>query len=292
MKLFGNKNSLKPLWRFSQKGNLWRFHFGGNEFIAGETRDMNTKKVYLFSLNYKTGKVYLKDFIFDEGNFLITLENVTDKFILVSEFERPEMPVHKGITALDIKTGEVIWQINSNEYLFHTGGRLFAYQQRFESTVLYEYELETGKLVREIPSEMNKEIYTLRDESSDDLFEESYNYPRAFSDDGFSESARNILQSELKNVKTFSEPEAIENKNYFIFNFYEDKGINLKDLNERNLKNIFRIYDIKNEELLYEDELNETCRFNVPDNFFIKDNYLFYLKEKQELISIQINENL
>lgn len=291
MKFFRNINVLKPKWKFSQKGNLWKFHFGGDEFIAGETRDLTTKKVYLFSLNYKTGKVYLKDFIFEEGNFLITLENVTDKFILVSKFERPEMPVHKGITALDITTGEVVWQIDSNEYLFHTVDKLFAYQQRFESTVLYEYELETGNLVREIPSELNKEIYTLRDESNDDLFEESYNYPRLYNDVNFSLAAKKILTNGLKNIKTFSEPEAIENDNYFIFNFYEDKGGNLKDLNEGNLKNILRIYEKEKETLLYEDVLNESCRFNVPDNFFIKDNFLFYLKEKHELISIQINEN-
>lgn len=292
MKLFRKKKTLEPKWKFSQKGNLWRFYFGGNELIAGETRDLDTKKVYLFSLNYKTGEVYLKDFIYDEGNYLITIENATEKFILISRFERPEMPVHKGITALDIKTGEIIWQIEKNEYLFHTGNRLYAYQQRFEDTVLYEYELETGNGIREIPNEIHKEIYTLRDESCDDLFNETYNYPCVFSEGDFSSLADKILKDELKNIKTFSEPEAIERDNFFIFNFYEDKGINLKDLNKKNLRNILRIYDKVKKELLYEDVLNETCSYNVPDNFFFKENYLFYLKEKHELISININEDL
>jgi len=292
MKLFRNKKKLKPLWKFSQKGNLWRFYFGGNEFIAGETRDMDSKKVYLFSLNYRTGEIYLKDFIYDEGNYLTTVENATERFILISRFERPEMPVHKGITALDIKTGEIIWQIEKNEYLFHTDERLFAYQQRFEDTVLFEYELETGNMVKEIPNEIHKEIYALRDESSEDLFNETYNYPRLLSEGDFSSYAKNLLEIEFKDIKTFSEPEAIKRDNYLIFNFYEDRGINLKDLNQKNLKNILRIYDKVKAELLYEDVLNETCRYNVPDNFFFKDNYLFYLKEKQELISININENI
>jgi len=64
MKFFGkrnNINTLKTLWNFSQKGNLWRFFFAGKDTIVGETRDNEEKIVYFFSLDANTGKTFLKN---------------------------------------------------------------------------------------------------------------------------------------------------------------------------------------------------------------------------------------
>ena len=93
MKIFNrNKNALKPSWVFSQNGNLWKFIFGGNDFIAGETRDLEKRLLYLFSVRITDGKKFMSDFLFENGNYWISVEGATSKILYLNRFEKPELP--------------------------------------------------------------------------------------------------------------------------------------------------------------------------------------------------------
>jgi hypothetical protein len=287
MKLFERKKyKIKPEWVFNQKGNLWKFVFGGNGFIAGETRDLEEKKLYLFTLEIQTGKKFLKEFLFEEGNYWISIEGATSGILYLHRFEKPELPYHKNIIAIDLKTGKKLWENEEYQYYFSTEESLFGLKQKFEKADLVEINVNDGRVKRNISEEEYAEILDMKRKSDDDLYTEYYNYPKPVSQYPPDGNAANIINEAVSNTE--GEIEYIINDNKLFFNYYKPANIDTKDLTRKYYKNIFCAYDLQSGEKLYEDVLNERSSFNVPDNFFCKDNFLYYLREKKDIVAIKI----
>lgn len=287
MKLFErNKNKIKPEWVFNQSGNLWKFIFGGKEFIAGETRDLEEKKLYLFTLEIKTGKKMLKDFMFEEGNYWISVEGASTSILYLHRFEKPELPYHKNIIALDLRTGKKLWENEDYQYYFSTEEKLFGLKQQFEKADLVEIDIADGKVIRKVSEEDYAEILDMKRKTDDDLFTEYYDYPKGVSQFPPETGVGTIIEEETRNTE--GEIEYIVKDGKLCFNYYKPADINIKDISRKYYKNIFCIYDIETREKLYEDVLNERSSYNVPDNFFCKGDYLYYLREKKDIVAIKL----
>jgi hypothetical protein len=286
--LHGNdKKKYKINWKFSQKGNLWRIVFAGNDIICGETRNNVSKETYFFSVEVKTGKYLLKNYVPEKDNFWMTLEEASSKYLFLSRFEQPGMPNHKGIMAVDISTGNKIWENTELEFFYNTEETVIACKQNFESIDMYELNAGTGEVIKTYPQNMYEHFYGLREKIISEKYDEIHDYPVPFSKD-ISEPVKEILNFEIKEKIPESNPELIERNEIVIFNYYKDKDSDLKNIKKRNYSNIICIYDKEERKLLYRDILNENSSYRVPDNFFTKDGYLYYVKEKNELINIKL----
>jgi len=287
MKLF-KSNKLKPSWEFNQNGNMWRFIFCGDNIIAGETRDIENKILYLFTIDFNNGKTFLKNFKFEEGNFWISIEGGNNSVLFLNRFQNPELPYHKNIIAIDIKSGEFYWENTDYEYFFNTKDKLFGITQKFENVELAEIDISNGKLIKVFTDEEAINIIELKKETDLDLFNESTDYPKPLSNQPLEDNLNSIIKAEISNRTTEGEIEYINFKNYLLFNYYYENGINLKDISRKYYRNNFCIYDAIKSEKVYQDTLNEKSNYNVPDNFFIKNDMLFYLKEKTHLIGLNL----
>lgn len=78
--------------------------------------------------------------------------------------------------------------------------------------------------------------------------------------------------------------------NLILFNYHHQKGINLKDISIPILENVLEIFDTNDEKVVYREIMNGSVPAPVPDSFFIKGNYLMYVKNKNELIIINLND--
>jgi hypothetical protein len=287
MRLFErNKYKIKPEWVFNQKGNLWKFVFGGKEFIAGETRDLEEKKLYLFTLEIQTGKRLLKEFSFEDGNYWVSIEGASSKILYLHRFEKPELPYHKNIIALDLKSGRKLWENEEYQFYFSTEETLFGVKQKFEKADLVEINITDGKVLRQIPEEEYAAILDMKRKSDDDLYTEYYDYPKSVSLYPPYDYAGEIIRAAITNAE--GEIEYILKDGKLFFNYYKPGDINIKDITQKHYKNIFCIFDVTTGEKLYEDVLNERSSFNVPDNFFCKDNFLYYLREKKDIVAIKL----
>jgi hypothetical protein len=271
LKLF-KSDKLSPLWQFSQKGNIFRLHFADDDILTGETRDPETKRVYFFSLDVKTGKVFLKNFVFENEDFWVGSENAGGRFIFLHRFAQPEMPMHKGIIALDAKSGEKIWENEELEYIFHNADGVYAVRQLFESTEISLLDFNTGRLIRKFSNEENSGVYELREKSTYEYFDAEFRYPETV--------PHYIIEKELKDKNIFGSAETIIFADKIIFNYH------IK--HEKFLDNIFCIYDLDSGEKLFEDILNKDASYQVPDSFFIKGRYLFCLKGKNQIIAFKL----
>jgi len=292
MRLFGsiNKNRLKPLWRFSQKGNIWRFFFAGSNTIIGETRDIKSKLVYFFSLDVNTGKTYIKNFRFEKEDYWISIEGLNERLFFLHRFERPDLPHHKGIIALDNFSGEKLWENNEYLYLFCTNDSLYAYREKFEGTEIVEFDINTGELMKTLEQEEHDKIYNLKYKTLDESAYEKYNYPKTCSVENIPDTFKKIFNKEINKTDATGKLEYISKDDYLMFNYYLDKAADMKSPDKKSYENRFCIYKTSNAEKIYKDTLNKSSTYNVPDNFFIKDDNLYYLKEKKELIAINLKQ--
>ncbi len=281
-----NINLLKPSWSFSQQGNLWRIFITSNDILIGETRNLEEKIVYFFSLNLENGEHYLKNYLFEEGNYWISIEGYNSGNIFLHRFENPNLPDHKGIIDIDIRTGEVKWENKNMLYFFNSENEIYGYKQQFESFKYFNLGLENGLLLNEVSQENLTALFELRQNTSDGLYLNNY-YTDNFDLTQIDSSLSRILNLEINNKDIYGEVEYIQFDKYFIFN-YHIKKINLKDLNNVYLENILCIYDVENKTKVYSDILNKNARFNVPDSYFVHKDYLIYVKEKKEIITIKL----
>jgi hypothetical protein len=281
-------NSLKPDLTFSQTGNIWRMYFNNTWITVGETRDLYTREAYLYSLNFENKEVYLKDFQLDE-KWWFSIEGVTDDFIIISRFINPENPDPKGIYFYDIRSGKFIWKNEELILLFAENEFTYGMKQLFESRIIYKLSSSTGGIIDEYREEA--QMYDILAEKSvhDEKQYEGYLYPEIFTPGDEDDVIKTYLPEDVNSLKLEGPIEYIQYNNYLIYNYHEKKGIDLKNIERQILSNMINIIDLDKNKAVFRKALNKETSSYVPDSFFIKDNFLFFIREKKELTSINLN---
>lgn len=289
MKLFG-RNNIKTHWSFTQNQNIFRFIFGGRKFIAGETRNMEDKTLELFTLDYTQGKTYLKNFSFEEKNYWVTIEGATEGIMFLGRFEKPELPYQKNIIALDIKTGNKLWENETYSFLFNTENILYGIKKGFESNLIAAIDIRTGEVSRELHPDEHLEVFNLRNSSEDYIYENS-NYPILYGKENDSGELAELFDRICYSKHDIGSIEYIKKGTLLIFNYYIKFAGKENNQVKEYFENRFAICDTASFDILYGDVLNKNTNYCVPDNFFTKDDYLFYLKEKKELHCIKLTQS-
>lgn len=284
MKLFG-KNKLKTYWSFSQNGNIWRFIFGGNKYIIGETRDTEGKKLNLFTLDYTSGKTFLKNYTFEDNNYWVSIEGANERMFFLGRFEKPELPYQIHIIAVDIETGNKLWENETYSYLYNTNDILYGIKKGFESNLIAEIDLNTGDVKRILNTDEHLSVFTLRSENEDVIYENS-NYPVVYANDN--NEIKSIFDKICYSKSDIGTIEYIQKASLLIFNYYIKLTSEENSQTKQLYENRFIVYDSESGEIKFEDVLNKTTNYCVPDNFFTKKEYLFFLKEKNELHCIKL----
>ncbi|HEY5536284.1 MAG TPA: DUF4905 domain-containing protein [Ignavibacteria bacterium] len=277
---------LKPLWIFSQKGNLWRFFITDIGIVVGETRDLEKKIVYFFSLEIGTGKINFQNLILGSYNYWISIEGYDSNYIYLHRFENPNMPDHIGIIAIDIFTGEIKWENKDLIYFFNSDEELYGYRQMFESLKYYLIDKENGNVKKEIRNENSSDIQSLKSETSENQYIHN-KYTDIFNLDTSNNDIREIISKELEGKVIQGEVEYIKQNDLLIFN-YHIRSSEKSNADNILLDNILCVYEIADKNKVLHQKINHNVRFNVPDSFFIHKNYLVYVIEKKEISVIKL----
>lgn len=290
MKISVKKGKIKLYWTFTQAGIIWRFIFGGSRHIIGETRDKEKNKLYLFTLDYTRGKIFLRDYSFENNNYWVSVEGASEEIFFLGRFEKPELPYQTGIIATDIKTGEKLWENTDYTFLFTTEDSVYGIHKKSDRNEAAELDSGTGKVKRVLTESEHTEILRLEDENEKRIFENSL-YPTGYnkSETNINFSIENLIKEIHSEDREIERIEYIMKGTLLIFNYYEKCSDNSKHGGNNFYINKLLIYDTEMSEILYEDILNKSTNFCVPDNFFINNNFLFYIKEKKTLNCINLN---
>jgi hypothetical protein len=287
---FFKSNKIKEHLVFQQNGNIWRFYLHGN-FLVGETREHKTRNAYLFSMDFVKEEIFLKNFQIEE-KWWFSISGITGDIICISKFRKPDLPEQQGIIVLDIKSGKKLWENTMLTLLFSNATDTYAYKKLFESKIYYRLDTSNGNIISETKAEDEvAHIYSLK-EQFETINYKTYSYTERYLP-GITHAGDEVdlyFGDYLKDVKLTGPIEFIIKNNLLIYNYHKEIGANLKTLNENLTDNIFNIYDLKKGKLLYSTILNKNTAGYAPDSFFINNNYLFFIRNKKELIIINLEQ--
>lgn len=284
------KKSSLNIWKFSQNGYIWRIVNADKNLIAGETRDLDKKHMFLFVLDISNGKPVLKNYKFEEKDYWITIEYADFNRIYMHRYENPELPYNSGIIAFDIKEKKSIWENKEYQFYFADKGILYASKQFFEEIKTYKLNPDNGEIIQELTYEESLILHELKYSNKSEIKNEIENYPSFYQKTDTNNEIGKFIEDEIysKNIK--GNVEFLIKDNYLIFNYYQYKKSNNLNKYQQILENTICLIDLQRERILHREIINSKSNHNVPDSFYIKDNVLIYLVERKEIKGIILKE--
>jgi len=281
MKNFRNK--INPLWDFSQNGYIWKIFFADKDILCGETRDINSKKNYIFSININTGIPYLKNFEFEHGNFWNTIQDAGDSIMIIGKYTEPGIPDIREIILIDAAEGKTLWENKDLSYFFMNNGSIYGYEYKNDIIIYYKLCIKTGEIIKVFSEPENRYVTDLKYET-EKLKDKKNNYLFPVSFNTISENHSEKITAKIYNKHISGKhPEYIHADDYFICNSYTQP-----QNADTGYQNKIFIFNSHTGNKLYEDTLNQYTKYYIQDNFFLRNYQLYYFKEKTNIISIRL----
>lgn len=279
LRLFREKK-VNPTWQFKTKGMLWRILFSDSGRIVGEDRDLAAKRASFFCLNETTGAILWSDREFEE-KWWIGIEAVEDGIVYFHEYTKPDFPQHLKIIALNLETGKLLWRNDDLQFLFVGGGKVYAAKDSFDKRTYYQLDKTSGKIEREFPEGEKVEFSPRSEAGYRDLV-----FPQPLTEDSHNVKELIMAHCDLKKVE--GSVEFVQSGNLLFFNYHERKRAS--DSNEPYLQNYLKVVDTNQRRLLFSELLNENVLAPTPDSFFLKGDQLFFIKNKNTLAAVSLEE--
>ncbi|HZW38444.1 MAG TPA: DUF4905 domain-containing protein [Ignavibacteriaceae bacterium] len=269
---------IRKEYTYTNKRQIWRLIPSSSNLIV-EDRHIADKEVFFNCIDIESGKKIFENLQFEE-KFWVGIEDVYDNVIIFHLYARPDMPGHREMFAYDIKDQSKIWRNEEYQFLFFHNGRMYCYKELFEGRKYYMLDYRTGDPIEELYID-EKSVQLLKDKAMEDKDYSGYYFPDVYEND-------NPLIDGI--VKTLKEKYviagrieyAIINQALLLITFHEV-------LKDGSMNNIFKAIDLNKEKTIFDEVLDSKTNKYIPDAFFVKDNYLFLIKDKEKLIVCTID---
>lgn len=263
MKLFADKTSLRQRWKYRAKGGIWRIYPTGTDLLFGEDRDVGNKKALFFSLNRETGEQFWAGEKVHE--WWVGVEGVIGETLFLHGFATPDMPIHRGIVAVDGQSGKTIWENPECCFEYGTMNGVVASRGAAGSKTMYILKTGTGEVINEWKegSDVDPGLpYTLP--------EGTIRYPDLETDPGRLRFGRLFTSSGPCSV--------LERGGHLILSYREEPEQGQE----------IAILDAGSGASLYRDQIaSDTGPFR-PDSFLVQEGMLYYVRDGKQLIAVQL----
>ena len=274
---------LSPSWEYRTKGLLWRL-FPGPGYFVGEDRpadrqagDNDTRRVSFFCIEDQTGNVRWRDVHFDEP-WWIGIEAAHQDVVFLHEFARPDMPEHKKVIALDGTSGRTLWMNDQYRFMFVHEESVYASKDLFEGRLFVELDLRTGEFVREL-KDQPEYINVLRETAAAKNVSD-VEFPASFSAQPEEFAGNMSIAKLLASPQRRGDIEVLAKGPLAIVGHYRTAGDHL----EQHLQ----VIDAEGNSVVYEDILARDAKAPVADTFFVRNDMLMYVKEKNTLTAVRL----
>lgn len=267
---------LKHKYTFTNGRQLWRILISDTGKLIVEDRDVEKKLAFFSCLDSESGRKIFRNFQLEE-KFWVGIETIYKDIIYFHKYAKPDMPQHKEIIAWDISSQKILWHNDEYAFLFAHNDKVYGFKPKFEGRSYVSFDYLTGEELEDLGTDSER-INSIRYSINEDEKYRAYRFPEQFRN----ETAKDIETKEI--INEFVDVAAVKgNVEYvrfgdvLIFNYYSRNQ-------DGRLTNKFTAADVKSKKSLLGLELNSNANAFVPDSFFMKDNLLFLLKEKRELM--------
>ncbi len=274
---------MKITKHFSYKSlrQIWRILISDSDKLILETRDTNTKEVFFHCYELESGRIIFYDLQLEE-KFWLGIEAVYKDIIFFHKFPKPDLPGHKQIIAFDIASQKILWTNSDLSFLFTDDNLVYGFQQGFEERYFFSLDYLSGELTKEFGNDY-KTINELRSKAEDEKDWSNYIYPKIFTSDESDLRISEAIKAQTKNLAIEGEVEYNFRSNLLFFNFHSK-------VFEGSFVNKFIAMNLTDGQIILDEVLNANAAVLFTDSFFVYKNFLFLLREKNEVIVYDIEK--
>ena len=237
-----------PDWTYDAGGTIWRILFSEAGRIIGECRHQDQKLATFFCLDETTGSALWQERRLEEP-WWIGIEAIQENVLLLHEYAKPDLPQHKKIHALDVESGKELWKSDHLGYWFGFEGRVYCLEEKFEKRIGYGLDLQTG------------------------MVEETYE-----------ESLDELAGKVTRGANVVGHIEFIKEQGYILLGYH---AAGKPSKTEAPLfQNRFVIIDAEDGKTVFEETLARDVRAIVPDSFFAKPPFVYFIKDQKALSAL------
>ncbi|HAL57547.1 MAG TPA: hypothetical protein DCP63_14030 [Bacteroidetes bacterium] len=270
-----------PDWTYDAGGTIWRILFSEAGRIIGECRHQDQKLATFFCLDETTGSALWQERRLEEP-WWIGIEAIQENVLLLHEYAKPDLPQHKKIHALDVESGKELWKSDHLGYWFGFEGRVYCLEEKFEKRIGYGLDLQTG-MVEETYEESLDELGELRERALDALSMRAFRFPENL-DPGSDSRERALARKVTKGANVVGHIEFIKEQGYILLGYH---AAGKPSKTEAPLfQNRFVIIDAEDGKTVFEETLARDVRAIVPDSFFAKPPFVYFIKDQKALSAL------
>jgi hypothetical protein len=281
---FYRSKQLKPVWEFGANALIWRIFFTSSNKIVGETRDQEGRSTEYFCIDASTGEPLWKDVRFEEP-WWIGVEAVHENWLILHGFVRPDMPQHLGIRVVDIDSGKLVWKNEDITFWFVQDEKLFAHKYLFEKRIGYEIDIRTGTIISEHDSDLDvlqeKRSKNLQQETDD---QQGVIFPELYHESVADEKIRELIQK-ITDAKAIEDrTEYMIYRDVLVLSYYRQEQ---KKSESMLMDNVLSIYDLSSGKTVHNETIVESVKLPSPDTFFVKNDLLYFIKNRTILTAMR-----
>lgn len=286
LSLFRSKR-LEPAWRYSANGVLWRILFSTTGKIVGEVRKEEEKEASFFCLDEQTGSILWEGLTLEEP-WWVGIDGIHGDTAFLHEFEKPDLPEHKKIRAVDLVTGKELWRNDDLTFWFAFRKRVYAYKNRFDRRAGYVLDASSGELM-ETHEEGVESLSLVRSLAQQEGEQEGLRFPQVY--DAVSEETHvnSLIHAATKNRLVSGNIEYLKAGEYLFMNYHAPGRSS--DADKPMLENRLHVFEFPAGNPVFSDILADKATAPAPDSFFVKEDRLFFVKDKHILTAIRLTKS-
>jgi len=283
MRLFAllKQRKLRPTWKYKSHGIIWRVVPTEFEQLVGEQRDIEKKEVSFFCVGQRTGEVAWENKTYGE-QWWMGIEAVHKDILLLHRFATPDMPQHKGITAVDLSTGKQLWSHGDLKFATVQNATVVASKDSFEGSKLVEVHYRTGEPVHSVNEVDAMAGMPGKTGAMNPENEMRFPIPE--------ETPSDSVQQHCETREKVGPVEVLETNELVIFNYHRHAPG--RDRDHMRVDNILRVLEKESGSVIYADTLNTGAPGIVPDSFFVLRDTLYYVKDRNTLTAVRLTSRL
>ena len=248
-----NTHKLSPIFSEKFEGIIWKIEVNEKyDFIAIESRTLESKKTSFSVINYKSGEVLIKEKIFQE-TWNLNLAYIAEKNLVITAFNQAGSPESKGIISVNIQDGEILWEHYNLSLNRVTNEGLQVYDPRINPRRLSWISHIKGEDITESDNIENSNETLIHPE-----IRTQFSIPDFIS--------REEIIGELSVLGV---------RDLIIISFHEKVQNNIQQ----------RLLVYQDDTILLDEILISGIQKLQPESFFMQKNHLFYIRNKNEIVS-------
>lgn len=278
---FLKSQSLSPAWSYSAGGVIWSLTTTNTGKLIGEERNLSEKKASFFCIEQNTGKVLWQNKRFG-AQWWIGIEAIHNDVLFLHGFAKPDMPGHKGITAIDVLTGNQLWPNDDLRFVGVAGSSVFGCKDTADASSVFELNLRSGAIIRSL-EDYRQVIKAERNQTAEAEHDQTrYPVPARL----LPSVVADELMKHLSNTQIVGDVEAIDLAELVVFSFHvHAKG----STPEQPLFNtILQVLRKDTNVIVFGDEPMTNGPVFVPGSFHVSDNMLLYVKNRTTLTAVHL----